>query len=172
MTSSGTTRDFIRRTPWRRFAAACEKAGAGLVPVDTNPVDAIWPDRPPAPLGAIMAHKLQFAGESTAAKIARVRQTMGSSRGLLISDPHNLAWLFNIRGSDISYTPLPLGWCYLPLEGHPVGFSTEGSSRRRAARASAAMQTCSSPTPSSRLWRTWAGKASPSHSTPERCRPT
>jgi Xaa-Pro aminopeptidase len=105
-----------------RYTAATEKAGAGLVAVDLNPIDAIWLDRPPAPLGAIITHKLRFAGESTAAKIARVRRTMGSSRGLLISDPHNLAWLFNIRGSDISYTPLPLGWAYLPLEGRPVVF--------------------------------------------------
>ena len=97
-----------------RYAAACEKAGAGLVAVDVNPVDAIWPDRPPAPIGAITAHKLRFAGEATAAKIARVRQAIKSSQGLLISDPHNLAWLFNIRGSDVSYTPLPLGWAYLP----------------------------------------------------------
>jgi Xaa-Pro aminopeptidase len=105
-----------------RFTAACEKAGAGLVAVDANPIDAIWLDRPPAPLGAITTHKLRFAGEGTAAKIKRVRRTMGSSRGLLISDPHNLAWLFNIRGSDVSYTPLPLGWAYLPLDGRPVVF--------------------------------------------------
>ena len=105
-----------------RYTAACEKAGAGLVAVDSNPIDAIWLDRPPAPLGAITPHKLRFAGESTAAKITRVRQAMGSSQGLLISDPHNLAWLFNIRGSDVSYTPLPLGWAYLPLEGRPVVF--------------------------------------------------
>ena len=56
------------------------------------------------------------------AKIARVRQAIGVSQGLLISDPHNLAWLFNIRGADVSYTPLPLGWAYLPLEGRPVAF--------------------------------------------------
>ncbi len=105
-----------------RFTAACEKAGAGLVAVDANPIDAIWLDRPPAPLGAITTHKLRFAGEGTAAKITRVRQAMGSSQGLLISDPHNLAWLFNIRGSDVSYTPLPLGWAYLPLDGRPVVF--------------------------------------------------
>ena len=105
-----------------RYAAACEKAGASLVPVDSNPVDAIWPDRPPAPLGAITPHKLRFAGEGAPKKIARVRQALGSSQGLLISDPHNLAWLFNIRGSDVSYTPLPIGWAYLPLEGRPVVF--------------------------------------------------
>jgi len=105
-----------------RYAAACEKAGASLVPVDSNPVDAIWPDRPPPPLGAIAPHKLRFAGEGALQKIARVRQALGSSHGLLISDPHNLAWLFNIRGSDVSYTPLPIGWAYLPLEGRPIVF--------------------------------------------------
>ncbi|HSV01170.1 MAG TPA: aminopeptidase P family protein [Roseiarcus sp.] len=105
-----------------RYAAACEKAGAALVAVDSNPIDAIWPDRPPAPLGAITTHKLRFAGESASAKSARVRQAIKPSQGLLISDPHNLAWLFNIRGADVSYTPLPLGWAYLPREGRPVVF--------------------------------------------------
>jgi Xaa-Pro aminopeptidase len=105
-----------------RFAAACEKAGAGLVAVDVNPIDAIWLDRPAAPVGAITPHKLRFAGESVSEKIARVRQAIKSSAGLLISDPHNLAWLFNIRGSDVSCTPLPLGFAYLPQEGRPVVF--------------------------------------------------
>jgi len=105
-----------------RYAAACEKAGAGLAAVDVNPIDAIWPDRPPPPLGVITPHKLRFAGESVGAKIARVREALGSSQGLLISDPHNLAWAFNIRGSDVSYTPLPLGWAYLPREGRPAVF--------------------------------------------------
>jgi Xaa-Pro aminopeptidase len=122
-----------------RYAAACEKAGAGLVPVDLNPIDAIWPDRPPAPLGPIIPHKLRFAGESTAAKIARVRGAIGSSQGLLISDPHNLAWLFNIRGSDVSYTPLPIGWAYLPLEGRPVAF-LDGKKLSPASRQSLSRQ--------------------------------
>jgi Xaa-Pro aminopeptidase len=105
-----------------RFTSACEKAGASLIAVDLNPIDAIWRDRPPAPLGAISPHKLRFAGEGTAKKVARAQQALGSSQGLLISDPHNLAWAFNIRGSDLSYTPLPLGWAYLPVEGRPVVF--------------------------------------------------
>jgi Xaa-Pro aminopeptidase len=105
-----------------RFAAACEKVGATLVPVDANPIDEIWLDRPVAPIGAITPHKLRFAGESAESKIERVRQALKSSQGLLISDPHNLAWLFNIRGSDVQYTPLPLGFAYLPLKGRPVLF--------------------------------------------------
>ena len=62
-----------------RFAAACEKAGAGLVAVDVNPIDAIWLDRPAPPVGAITPHKLRFAGEGVSEKIARVRQAMKSS---------------------------------------------------------------------------------------------
>jgi len=105
-----------------RFTAACEKAGAGLVAVDLNPIDAIWLDRPPGPLGPVTPRKLRFAGESAAAKIGRGRKAISGAQGLFISDPHNLAWLFNIRGSDVSYTPLPLGWAYLPVEGRPVVF--------------------------------------------------
>jgi Xaa-Pro aminopeptidase len=104
-----------------RFVAACEKAGAALVAVDGNPIDAIWLDRPPAPLGPIAPHAMRFAGESVGAKIARARKAL-TGDGLLISDPHNLAWLFNIRGSDVSYTPLPLGYGYLPREGRPLVF--------------------------------------------------
>jgi Xaa-Pro aminopeptidase len=105
-----------------RFAAACEKAGAGLVALDSNPVDAIWLDRPAAPLGPISPHAIRFAGEGVGAKIKRARKALALSDGLVITDPHNLAWLFNIRGSDVSYTPLPLAYGYLPLEGRPVVF--------------------------------------------------
>ncbi len=127
------------------------KPAPGLVPVDLNPIDAIWPDRPPAPLGPITPHKLRFAGEGAAAKKARVRQAIGPSQGLLISDPHNLAWLFNIRGSDVSYTPLPIGWGYVPVEGRPVVFLDGESFPRRPAKASRAMRRCRSPTPCSSL---------------------
>jgi Xaa-Pro aminopeptidase len=122
-----------------RFAAACEKAGAGLVAVDSNPIDAIWLDRPPAPLGAISPHAMRFAGESVAAKIARARTALMASDGLVISDPHNLAWLFNIRGSDVLYTPLPLGYGYLPLEGRPVVF-VDGRKLTAASRQGLARQ--------------------------------
>jgi Xaa-Pro aminopeptidase len=105
-----------------RFTAACEKAGAGLVAVDSNPVDAIWLDRPAAPLGPISPHPTRFAGEGAGEKIERARKALAASDGLLISDPHNLAWLLNIRGSDVSYTPLPLAYAYLPLAGRPIVF--------------------------------------------------
>ena len=49
-----------------------------------------------------------------------MREALKSADGLLVSDPHNLAWLFNIRGADVSHTPLPLGFAYIPREGRPI----------------------------------------------------
>ena len=87
-----------------------------------NPIDAIWRDRPQPPLGQVTQQKGRYAGESAAAKIERVRQALKGPDGLLISDPHNLAWLFNIRGADVAHTPLPLGFAYVPRDGRPVVF--------------------------------------------------
>ena len=104
------------------FASACRKAQAELVAVDLNPVDAIWKDRPAPPLGVVTQHKARYAGESALAKIAGVRAALAGADGLLITDPHNLAWLFNIRGADVSHTPLPLGFAYVRAEGRPILF--------------------------------------------------
>jgi len=109
------TPDFVRR-----LAAACEAAGAELVAAAQNPVDSIWLDRPESPAGPVTEHKTQFAGEPAAAKVTRVREALGRNDGVLVSDPHNLAWLFNIRGADVSHTPLPLGYAYVPRDGRPT----------------------------------------------------
>jgi Xaa-Pro aminopeptidase len=102
-----------------RLAKATEAAGAGLVPVASNPVDAIWSDRPAPPLGPVVLHDLRFAGEDASAKLARVADEIGKARAdaLTVSDAHAVAWAFNIRGSDVSHTPLPLAFALVPKEG-------------------------------------------------------
>ena len=105
-----------------RLSKACRAAGGELVALETNPIDAIWRDRPGPPLGAVSAHRPRLAGETAAAKLARTRAALGTSEGLVISDPHNVAWLFNIRGADVSHTPLPLSFAFLPREGRPTLF--------------------------------------------------
>ena len=102
-----------------RLAQACAAAGGALVAVDGNPIDAVWTDRPPPPLGAVVRHKPQYCGEKAAAKIARVRAALNKVDGLVISDAHDAAWLFNIRGSDVAHTPLPLCFAILPSQGRP-----------------------------------------------------
>src|ERR1043166_9023632 len=56
-----------------RLAAACAKAGAELVAVENNPVDAIWHERPAPPLGPVSIQGQQFAGELEAEKLKRIR---------------------------------------------------------------------------------------------------
>lgn len=105
-----------------RLAKACAGAGASLVPLDPNPVDAIWADRPPPPLGPVTLHDPRYAGEEAAHKIARVQDDIVQARAdaLLVSDPHNVAWLFNIRGSDVAHTPLPLSFALIGATGRPA----------------------------------------------------
>jgi Xaa-Pro aminopeptidase len=105
-----------------KLGKACAAAGATLVAVETNPVDAIWSGRPQASRGAIVLHDLRYAGEDASAKLARIRAEIGKLRAdaLVISDPQALAWTFNIRGADIAHVPVPLGFAIVRKEGRPA----------------------------------------------------
>ncbi|QDM16299.1 aminopeptidase P family protein [Tardiphaga sp. vice352] len=107
-----------------RLAAACAKAGAELVAVDHNPLDAVWGERPSPPLGAVSVHALEFAGESEADKLVRIRAEIARLKvdALVLSDSHAVAWTFNIRGADVSHTPLPLSYALVPKDGRPTIF--------------------------------------------------
>jgi Xaa-Pro aminopeptidase len=105
-----------------KLARACANAGATLVPAEPNPIDALWTDRPAPPLGPVSPHDFRFAGEYASAKLGRVRAEISSLRAdaLVISDPHAVAWTFNIRGTDVPHTPLPLSFAIVPREGRPT----------------------------------------------------
>ncbi len=102
-----------------RFEKAAEAAGAELVALAANPIDAIWRDRPKPPQGAVSRHPLRFAGEPAEKKLKRIKAALGKADALLMSDPHAIAWTFNIRGKDVSYTPLLLAFSLLPKAGKP-----------------------------------------------------
>ena len=105
-----------------KLRKACATAGADLVAVDSNPIDALWRDRPASPAGAVILHDLKLAGESAVEKFKRIRAEMARLRAdtLLVSDPQNVAWAFNIRGADVAHTPLALAFALVPLEGRPA----------------------------------------------------
>ena len=105
-----------------RFSKACAKVGAELAPLENNPIDAIWTDRPTEPVGSVIAHPQRWAGESASAKIARVQADLKAAEGLVVSDAHNVAWLFNIRGADVVHTPLPLSFAHVSKSGKPTLF--------------------------------------------------
>src|SRR5271156_1962324 len=118
-------------SPWlhtvdgaERLAKACIEAGGSLVAVEENPIDVIWNARPEPPLGPVVLHDLRYAGEDATSKIARLRGEMldQSADTLMVSDPHAVSWLFNIRGSDIPHTPVVLAFATVPKEGRPALF--------------------------------------------------
>ncbi len=102
-----------------RLERAASKAGGTLRALAENPVDSCWAGRPKPSAGRVVIQPETLAGESSADKLARVRAALvaDSCDALVISDPHNLAWAFNLRGGDIGHTPLALGYAILPREG-------------------------------------------------------
>jgi Xaa-Pro aminopeptidase len=105
-----------------RLVKACESAGATLVPIEPNPIDVIWTDRPAATVRPVVLHDLRYAGEAAQDKLARLREELVKSRAdaLVVSDPHALAWTFNIRGADVHHTPVALGFAIVRKQGRPA----------------------------------------------------
>ncbi|MFL5217974.1 MAG: aminopeptidase P family protein [Microvirga sp.] len=117
--------------PWLHTAGGLKKleravaqAGAALAAVEINVVDVIWLERPPPPKAPVRPHPAELAGETSEAKLARIREELAKAKldALVVSDPHNLAWTFNIRGGDVAHTPLPLGYAVIPALGRPTVF--------------------------------------------------
>ena len=104
-----------------KLKKACVSAGAELVAVDSNPIDALWRDRPQPPSGVVTLREPKLAGEPAPDKLKRIRSELKKLRAdaLLVSDPQNVAWAFNIRGTDIAHTPLVLAFALIPGEGRP-----------------------------------------------------
>jgi Xaa-Pro aminopeptidase len=104
-----------------KLAAACTKTGGTLVAIEPDLVDAIWTDRPAAPLAPIVLHDQRYAGEPATAKLDRIRAELPKLKAdaLVVSDPHALAWAFNIRGGDVAHTPIPLAFAIIPAQGRP-----------------------------------------------------
>ena len=98
-----------------RLARAADRAGAELVPVPENPVDATWTDRPPAPRTPVVPHEGRFAGRDSADKRTEIAEIIkgGGADATVLTQPDSIAWLLNIRGADVDHTPLPLSFAIL-----------------------------------------------------------
>lgn len=119
--------DRLGYDPWLHTPAQAEKlrkavvaAGATLVPVEANPIDAIWTGRPADRIGAVALQPDRLAGQGIADKLAAIRARMKGAEALLVTDPHALAWTFNIRGADVDHTPLPIGFALIREAGRPT----------------------------------------------------
>lgn len=98
---------------------ALNGSGAELVPMNDDPLNALWHDRPAAPCGAIREMPDAVAGESSAAKRARIAALLAKKEAdyLVVTLPDNIAWLLNVRGADIAMSPVPLSFALLGRNG-------------------------------------------------------
>jgi Xaa-Pro aminopeptidase len=103
-----------------RLRQAARKAGAELKAVAANPLDEAWgAQRPAQPQAAVVPHPLQYAGEESSAKRARVGAALAAqgADAAVLTAPASIAWLFNIRGGDVIRSPLPLSQAILRQDG-------------------------------------------------------
>ncbi|MFN3626055.1 MAG: aminopeptidase P family protein [Hyphomicrobium sp.] len=108
-----------------RIAAALEPEGVKLVPTARNLVDKVWGrGRPAPPADAISLHPQKFAGRSAQDKIADVQKRLKADKqdAVVLTLSDSVAWLFNIRGSDIPHTPVALAFAIVPANGKPELF--------------------------------------------------
>ncbi|PBN43407.1 aminopeptidase P family protein [Sphingobium sp. D43FB] len=107
---------WLHTSAWVKAAsAALAKKGATLVAVDTNPIDAVWPDRPAPSAARLVVHEDRFAGRSAADKRQAIADWLveTGADAAVLSALDSIAWAFNIRGKDVDRTPVALAYAII-----------------------------------------------------------
>ena len=97
-----------------RLKADLEKDKITLV-ADYDPFETIWLDRPMLPANPLSIHSLELAGESASQKTERVlaEAEKNGADAVWISTLDTIAWLFNIRGTDVPYNPVVVAHAFI-----------------------------------------------------------
>ncbi|MGN8022399.1 aminopeptidase P family protein [Phyllobacterium sp. 22229] len=103
---------------------ALEANGGTLVAVKDNLVDLVWEDQPAPPLEAVTIQPEKYAGKLASDKLKELAEAVEKAKAdaTVLTDPSSIAWAFNIRGNDVSNTPLPLSFAIIPVSGEPLLF--------------------------------------------------
>ncbi len=102
-----------------RYRKAAEKAGGTLVAVERNPLDTVWRDQPEPPRAQVAAHDLAYTGRSSDEKRAQAAAELkkNAQAAVVLSAPDSIAWLLNVRGGDLEFSPHPLSFALLFDDG-------------------------------------------------------
>jgi Xaa-Pro aminopeptidase len=94
-------------------------AGLQMVAVERNLIDAVWTDRPAPPSAPALPHPLTYAGRSSEDKHADIAKALKEAKqdAAVLTDPASIAWLLNIRGDDVPFTPFALGFALVHADG-------------------------------------------------------
>jgi Xaa-Pro aminopeptidase len=111
---------WLHRRDWVRQATeALAARGASLVAVTDNPIDRIWADRPEPSKAALVVHPERLAGQSSADKRQKVAEWLEEQKAdaAVLAALDSIAWTFNVRGQDVSHTPVALAYALVHVDG-------------------------------------------------------
>src|SRR5262245_36431305 len=113
--------------PWLHTAQAIEDLGASLEPkgiklkpLTKNPVDRIWGRKRPAPpQNPVFLHPIRYAGKPAEQKISELQAALRKEEqdAVVLTLPDSIAWLLNIRASDVAHNPVALAFAIVPASG-------------------------------------------------------
>jgi Xaa-Pro aminopeptidase len=108
------TRDWVTKAK-----EALASRGAELVPVERNPIDEIWTDRPEASKAHLVVQPDEYAGKSAAEKRTEIGDWLAKQHAdaAVLSALDSIAWAFNIRGADVTHTPVALAYALVNADG-------------------------------------------------------
>ncbi|GAA0546836.1 Xaa-Pro aminopeptidase [Rhizomicrobium palustre] len=94
-------------------------AGASLVALDSNPIDAVWDNQPAAPTARAIVQGIARSGEASETKRTRLAEEIKAkgADAFVVTLPDSICWLLNIRGADVPHTPFALSFAILNSDG-------------------------------------------------------
>ncbi len=111
---------WLHSRDWVKAATAALKAkGAELVAVGQNPIDKVWADRPAPSAARLVVQPDAVAGQSSADKRHAVADwlTERKADAAVLAALDSIAWIFNVRGADVSHTPVGLAYAVVNADG-------------------------------------------------------
>ena len=96
-----------------------EPAGIKMVPAKSNPIDTVWADQPSPSDAVALVHGDEHAGQSSSEKRAKIAEWLENEKldALVVPALDSVAWLLNVRGSDVSHTPVALSYVIAKADG-------------------------------------------------------
>lgn len=105
---------------WNKIKEKLESNGVSLVKSNQNLVDIVWKDhdKPDPPSNEVIVHDLKYSGKAWQDKVMEIREKLktGNVSALILTSLDDIAWLFNLRGSDIVYNPVFLSYAIVTNE--------------------------------------------------------
>jgi Xaa-Pro aminopeptidase len=98
---------------------ALKEKKATIKGVEKNPIDQLWTDRPAAPFSPVIHHDLIYTGRSSTDKIDNITECLNKAEAdaTVLNEMDSIAWVFNIRGGDTTYTPLTQAFAIVHANG-------------------------------------------------------